>query len=163
MAWPARVTPARGIRKRLAAERHPDDAALMALGIHSITFDCTDSRALATFWAGLLGWNVFYDDDPEVVVAPSFPHPGTGLLFIPVPEGKTAKNRVHLDLQPDSGTRDQTVDAAVAVGAEIVADHRRDDGSGWVTLADPEGNEFCIERSARELGTRRPTAFRITT
>jgi catechol 2,3-dioxygenase-like lactoylglutathione lyase family enzyme len=135
----------------------------MSVRIHNITFDCADARRLASFWSAVTGWHVYYDDDPEVVVAPSYPFDGTGLLFIPVPEGKTAKNRVHLDLQPDSGTRDQTVDAAVAVGAEIVADHRRDDGSGWVTLADPEGNEFCIERSARELGTRRPTAFRITT
>ena len=96
-------------------------------------------------------------------MAPSYPFDGTGLLFIPVPEGKTAKNRVHLDLQPESTTRDETVSAAVAAGASIVADHRRDDGSGWVTMADPEGNEFCVERSAREQGERRPTAFRLTT
>ena len=53
--------------------------------------------------------------------------------------------------------------AAIAAGASIVTDHRRDDGSGWVTMADPEGNEFCVERSAREQGERRPTAFRLTT
>ena len=135
----------------------------MSVRIHNITFDCTDARALASFWSKVTGWHVYYDDDPEVVVAPSYPFDGTGLLFIPVPEGKTAKNRVHLDLQPEAATRDETVAGAVAAGAAIVADHRRDDGSGWVTMADPEGNEFCVERSAREQGGRRPTAFRITT
>ena len=135
----------------------------MSVRIHNITFDCTDARALATFWSKVTGWHVYYDDDPEVVVAPSYPFEGTGLLFIPVSEAKTAKNRVHLDLQPEAATRDETVAGAVAAGAAIVADHRRDDGSGWVTMADPEGNEFCVERSAGELGGRRPTAFRITT
>ena len=81
----------------------------MSVRIHNITFDCTDARALATFWSRLTGWHLYYDDDPEVVVAPSYPFSGTGLLFIPVPEGKTAKNRVHLDLQPESMTRDEAV------------------------------------------------------
>ena len=133
----------------------------MALGIHSITFDCADSRALATFWAGLLGWNVFYDDDPEVVVAPSYPNPGMGLLFIPVPEGKTAKNRVHLDVAPDEGTRDEAVERALAAGATVLADHRKENGEGWVTMTDPEGNEFCIERGAAERGPRASAAYRI--
>ncbi|KRC92808.1 glyoxalase [Terrabacter sp. Root85] len=133
----------------------------MALGIHSITFDCADARALATFWADLLGWNVFYDDDPEVVVAPSFPHPGMGLLFIPVPEGKTAKNRIHLDLEPDEGTRDDAVERALAAGAALLADHRKEDGTGWVTMTDPEGNEFCIERGEAERGLRASATYRI--
>jgi hypothetical protein len=135
----------------------------MSVRIHNITFDCVDARALATFWSRLTGWHLYYDDDPEVVVAPSYPFSGTGLLFIPVPEGKSAKNRVHLDLQPESMTRDEAVTAALAAGASVIADHRRDDGSGWVTLGDPEGNEFCIERSAREQGERQPTSFRLTT
>ncbi len=135
----------------------------MSVRIHHLTFDCADARALATFWSTVTGWNVYYDDDPEVVVAPSFPHDGTGMLFIPVPEGKTAKNRLHLDLQHETLTRDEAVEAAVAAGATVVGDHRRDDGSGWVTLGDPEGNEFCLERSARELEPRPPRAFRIGT
>lgn len=133
----------------------------MAVHLHNITFDCADARALAGFWSTLTGWNVYYDDDPEVVVAPTFPHAGTGFLFIPVPEGKTAKNRVHLDLSPESGTRDELVDTAVAAGATVVGDHRKPDGSGWVTLTDPEGNEFCIERGAAEAGPRPPRQIRI--
>ena len=123
----------------------------MTVSITDITFDAGDARKLADFWATLLGWQVFYDDDPEVLVAPHFPaHGTTTLLFIPVPEGKTAKNRVHLDLQPTDRSRDEQVDQALSLGATLVGDHRNDDGTGWVTLADPEGNEFCIERSVAE-------------
>jgi predicted enzyme related to lactoylglutathione lyase len=134
----------------------------MAVHIHNITFDCADARGLATFWSTLTGWNVYYDDDPEVLVAPTFPHPGTGLLFIPVPEGKTAKNRVHLDLEPTGRTRDELVAVAVAAGATVVGDHRAEDGSGWVTLTDPEGNEFCVERGTAERVSA-PREFRIGT
>ena len=135
----------------------------MAVHIHNITFDCGDARELAGFWSILTGWNVYYDDDPEVVLAPSFPYDGTGMLFIPVPEGKTAKNRLHLDLSPERGTRDELVETAVAAGATVLGDHRNTDGTGWVTLTDPEGNEFCIERGEAERGTPAPRSFRIGT
>ena len=134
----------------------------MAVHIHNLTFDCADAHTVAAFWSTLTGWNVYYDDDPEVLVAPTFPHPGTGLLFIPVPEGKTVKNRLHLDLEPTDQTRDELVAVALAAGATVVADHRSDDGSGWVILADPEGNEFCVERSTMERGAA-PRTFRIGT
>jgi len=133
----------------------------MSVHIHNLTFDCADARALASFWQVITGWNLYYDDDPEVVLAPSFPHDDTGMLFIPVPEGKTAKNRLHLDLSPEQETRDELVERAVAAGASVIGDHRTDDGLGWVTLADPEGNEFCVERSASERGTPAPRTFRI--
>lgn len=133
----------------------------MQLHVHNITFDCADARALARFWSHLTGWNVYYDSDPEVLVAPSYPHADTGLLFIPVPEGKTAKNRVHLDLQPIGLTRDEAVTQALTLGARVLADHRTTDGAGWVTMADPEGNEFCLERSDSERGPRPPEEFRI--
>jgi hypothetical protein len=66
------------------------------------------------------------------------------------PEPKTVKNRVHLDVVPTERTRDEEVARLLAVGAVLVADQRRSDGTGWVVLADPEGNEFCVERSAAE-------------
>ena len=134
----------------------------MRVAIHNITFDCADAHAQAHFWSQLTGWNVYYDDDPEVVVAPRFPHDGTGLLFIPVPEGKTAKNRVHLDLQPQDQTRDEAVARAVQLGATVLADHRTPEGLGWVVLSDPEGNEFCIERSTTERAVG-PQEYRIGT
>ena len=124
----------------------------MAMTVNNMTFDCADARGLAEFWAAMTGWIVFYDDDPEVLVAPHFPATGPTLLFIPVPEGKTAKNRLHLDLQPSDRTRDEAVAQALSLGATLVGDFRKDDGTGWVTLADPVGNEFCVERSAAERG-----------
>ncbi len=135
----------------------------MQMTIHNITFDCADARALAGFWSQLIGWNVYYDDDPEVVVAPHFPmHGGAQLLFIPVPEEKTVKNRLHLDLQPTDLTRDQAVDRAIELGATVVADFRTPEGLGWVTLADPEGNEFCIERSTDERAATAPRTFELS-
>ncbi|MFC5176232.1 VOC family protein [Nocardioides taihuensis] len=134
----------------------------MAVHINNVTFDCADARALAEFWQVVTGWELFYDDDPEVLLGPSYPYDGTGFLFIPVPEGKTAKNRVHLDLAPDDTTRDDLVDRALAAGASVLGDFRADDGSGFVAMQDPEGNEFCIERGRHEVGPRRPRAIRLT-
>lgn len=72
------------------------------------------------------------------------------LLFIEVPNAKQLKNRVHLDLKPENGTRDEELARLLALGAREVEDLRNPDGSGWVVLADPEGNEFCILRSDAE-------------
>ena len=74
--------------------------------------------------------------------------PDVTLLFISVPEPKATKNRVHLDLQPRDRTRDEEIERVASLGATVVADFRRADGTGWVTLVDIEGNEFCVERSA---------------
>nr|WP_324617267.1 VOC family protein [Streptomyces bicolor] len=60
-----------------------------------------------------------------------------------VPEPKAGKNRLHLCLRPDT-SRDAEVERLLTLGASLVADHRRPDGWGWVVLADPEGNEFCV-------------------
>lgn len=123
--------------------------------IHNITIDCADPYRLATFWSQVTGYqedptNPNEPGDPEALLVS--PGGGPGLLFIPVPEGKTVKNRVHLDLRPIDRTRDEEVERVLALGATFVADHRRPDGTGWAVLADPEGNEFCIERSAAERG-----------
>ena len=76
--------------------------------------------------------------------------PFEAMTFAPVPEPKTVKNRVHLDLAPAVGTRDEEVSRVIRLGATQLADHRSPNGTGWVVLADPEGNEFCIERSEQE-------------
>ncbi|KES07126.1 glyoxalase [Streptomyces toyocaensis] len=120
--------------------------------IRHLTFDCTgDPYDLAQFWSALLGRPLADDDkpgDPEALIAD--PEGGPGLLFVRVEEGKTAKNRLHLDLRPTGRTRAQEVARALDLGARLLADRTRPDGKGWVTLADPEGNEFCMERG--ELG-----------
>jgi hypothetical protein len=71
-------------------------------------------------------------------------------LFGYAPEAKSVKNRVHLDLQPDHRTRDEEVERLLGLGAAKVAVHRYPDGGGFDVLADPEGNEFCVLRSAAE-------------
>ncbi|MFI2611348.1 VOC family protein [Kitasatospora sp. NPDC018619] len=121
----------------------------MASLVRHVTIDCADAHALAAFWVealdGTLGEGAEPGDE-EVVVESA----GASLLFIRVPEGKSVKNRIHLDLQPQGRSRDEEVKHLVALGATVLADHRRPDGTGWVTLADPEGNEFCVERSEAE-------------
>jgi hypothetical protein len=120
--------------------------------IRTLTFDCTgDPYDLGLFWSELLGRPLAEDDkpgDPEALLRD--PSGGPRLLFVRVPEGKSAKNRIHFDLQPQGRTRAQEVARALSLGARQMADHTRPDGGGWVTLADPEGNEFCVERG--ELG-----------
>lgn len=134
----------------------------MTVRIRSLTFDCSDAHRLATFWASLLGWHVISDDDPEVMVAPHYPFDGQSLLFIPVPEGKTAKNRVHLDLEPTDRTRDEEVARALELGATMFDDRREPGGPGWAVLTDPEGNELCILRSPGERSEPGPVTVRIS-
>ncbi|MEU9165874.1 VOC family protein [Streptomyces sp. NPDC048424] len=122
----------------------------MASLVRHLTIDCSDAYSLGQFWAAVLDSSLADDDfpgDPEALVKA----PGSTLLFVTVPDTKTVKNRVHVDLQPQDRTRDEEVERIVALGATVVGDHRRPDGGGWVTLADPEGNEFCVERSAAEM------------
>jgi hypothetical protein len=119
--------------------------------IHHVTVDCRDPYGLASFWSQVTGWPVHPDDGPEddeVSLVP--PEHGPDLLFIRVPEPKSVKNRLHLDLMPVGRTRDEDVERLVRLGARVSADHRNPDGTGWVTLVDQEGNEFCVERSAAE-------------
>jgi predicted enzyme related to lactoylglutathione lyase len=137
----------------------------MASSLRNVTVDCSDALKVARFWAEVLGWNVYFDDDPPVLVAPYFPPPrdAPGMLFIPVPEPRTVKNRVHVDLQPSDRSRDEEVERLLELGATIVADHRNDDDSGWVWMADPEGNDLCVERSAAErVASAKPRSFRLT-
>ena len=127
------------------------DSAGGALEIHEITFDARDPHALAAFWAALLEREIRPGDMPQddsVLVVPVTGQPG--LLFLRVPEGKTAKNRIHFDLWPTSTRRDEQVERTARLGATVVDDRRRADGTGWVVFADPEGNEFCVGRGAAE-------------
>ncbi|MEU5725496.1 VOC family protein [Micromonospora sp. NPDC047738] len=122
--------------------------------LRHVTVDCAEPYGLATFWSDVTGWPVSDLDEPgDAEVLIEAPSPVPGLLFIQVPEGKTAKNRIHFDWMPTERTRDDEVERIVALGAKIYEDHRTADGRGWVTLLDPEGNEFCIERGEAERGT----------
>lgn len=86
------------------------------------------------------------------------PSSGHRLLFLEAPDGAKAKqragkNRVHLDLRPRVRTRDEELEWLVARGATVLADLRgvHGPGTGWIVLADPEGNQFCVLRSEAEL------------
>ncbi|EID53106.1 VOC family protein [Saccharomonospora xinjiangensis] len=112
--------------------------------------DCADPAALARFWCAVLDYEVQDEDDGTVTIGPrpdarggSGPSPVPPMLtFAEVPEGKTVKNRLHLDLSPADRGQDEEVRRLLALGAR-----RADVGQGdesWVVLADPEGNEFCV-------------------
>ncbi|MFC3993891.1 VOC family protein [Actinoplanes siamensis] len=118
--------------------------------IRHITVDAHDPLKIAQFWAQLTGYPIEDDSDSEEALLRSPFEQSPGILFLAVPEGKTGKNRLHLDIQPPTGTRDEFVERMLSLGASIHEDHRKPDGTGWVTMRDPEGNEFCVERSAAE-------------
>ena len=129
----------------------------MSLSIQCLCVDTTDPSELATFWEGVLGWRRTYADEDEVVLEPPAGSAEDGvvpdLAFLRVPEAKSGKNRLHLDLRP--------VDHAGEVERlERLGARRVDVGQGadvsWVVLADPDGNEFCVLRAltAEELAER---------
>jgi catechol 2,3-dioxygenase-like lactoylglutathione lyase family enzyme len=119
----------------------------MTSRISHTTFDAHDAYAQSLWWAQVLGWTEDTDDpnlpDHEECLILS-PDRRERLLFINVPDDKVVKNRAHLDLRPTDGTREEEVARLVDLGAVQLGDFRRPDGTGWITLADPEGNEFCI-------------------
>ena len=127
----------------------------MALRWYSIVVDCGDVAAQARWWRDTLGWQVVHEADDEVVLVPGhvtqdevratpWEQVGPGLVFVPVPEGKTIKNRLHLDLAPHTtDDRDAEIARLVERGATVVDVGQQPDVT-WTVLADPEGNEFCI-------------------
>jgi hypothetical protein len=121
----------------------------MASHVHSMTFDALDPYAQALWWSGVLAVAMSPDDypgDPEALLRTDH----GDVLFVQVPDARTVKNRVHLDLEPSDRSRDEEVERVLALGAVLADDQRRPDGTGWVVLTDPEGNEFCVLRSAAE-------------
>jgi Glyoxalase-like domain len=127
--------------------------------ISHTSVDSRDAFAQSVWWAEVLGMIEDPDDpnepgDEECMILS--PDRQIRLLFLDVPEGKSVKNRIHLDLRPNDRTRDEEVARVLSLGATQLADRRRSDGTGWVVLADPEGNEFCILRSDAELAAGQP-------
>jgi hypothetical protein len=126
--------------------------------LKAVCIDCSNPASLARWWADVLEWRVRPysdedltwlrdqgyegpDDDPAVAVDP--PHgAGPTLWFNRVPEPKTVKNRVHLDVYAD-------VDDLQTKGASVLYGHGEQPDTDWAVLADPEGNEFCVFRGDR--------------
>ena len=127
----------------------------MSIRWYSVVVDCQDIVAQSRWWAEALDWRQVYESEDEVILVP--PHAldstreippferGPGLVFVPVPEGKTVKNRLHIDLAPPAnGDQAAEVRRLEALGARRV-DVGQDSGMvSWVVMADPEGNEFCV-------------------
>ena len=128
----------------------------MSCFVAHTTVDCRNAYELSEWWKPVLDY-VDLEDDPNLPGHEEclIRDPATGhrILFIEVPEEKTVKNRLHLDLRPRQAGRDEEVARLLEYGATLVADRRgiHGPGSGWVVLADPEGNEFCVLRSEAEL------------
>src|SRR4051794_11907955 len=117
----------------------------MACRFTELVIDCIDTERIAAFWGGALDWRVTDSEAGGIEIAGP---PGTAphLVFVPVSEKKTLKNRVHIDVNPVGCEQAQEIERLLGLGARRV-----DVGQGeptWVVLADPEGNEFCV------LGTR---------
>jgi catechol-2,3-dioxygenase len=110
--------------------------------IAAIAIDALQPRVVADFWCDVLGWQVVDEDDTVVSIVPgdrSWPT----IDVVKVPEKKTVKNRLHLDLRADGVDTTDELERLLALGAR-----RTDVGQGadatWVVLSDPEGNEFCL-------------------
>ncbi|QFU92150.1 VOC family protein [Amycolatopsis sp. YIM 10] len=123
----------------------------MASKFTELAIDCADPRGLARFWCAVLDYEIQQEDEDGTITigSPEVPEgknrrgpvPPT-LTFAAVPEGKVVKNRVHLDVNATDREQDEEVRRLLELGARRV-----DVGQGdvsWVTLADPEGNEFCV-------------------
>ena len=112
----------------------------MSSSVLGLSIDCGDAAKLAQFWADVLGSSVSPDPSPESAAIDAHGS-APRLAFHQVPETKTVKNRLHLDLiSPQFGTESERL---LALGATRIRDveHGR---ARWTTFADPEGNEFDL-------------------
>ena len=131
----------------------------MSLRWYSVVIDCHDIAAQARWWAGVLDWQIIHEAEDEVGIVPRhmtedwlrttpWEQVGPGLIFVPVPEGKAVKNRLHLDLAPqlddDQAAMVESLIARGATRAEVGQVVGGANKATWVVLADPEGNEFCV-------------------
>ncbi len=121
----------------------------MASRTSNFCIDAADPYAQTLWWAQVLDDHHLPEDDDQEpgdeecgLEGPD----GRYLLFLKVPEPKTVKNRMHICLRPTDRGRDEEVDRILGLGATLVDDLRKPDGSGWAVLADPEGNELCVLR-----------------
>ena len=117
-------------------------AASAITGLVAVAIDCADPEPLGRWWQGLIGGELEVDGDGDAsLTAAGFPR----LDFLRVPEPKTVKDRLHLDLR--TSDVEAAKEQALAHGAVLAPDVY--DGGSWVVLRDPEGNEFCLIRPGR--------------
>ena len=116
----------------------------MTLRLGEIVIDCTDHDTVVAFWLDAMGDYVRSDvNEQYVAIAPTERAIGRpAILFQKVPEAKTLKNRVHLDLRGESMADE--VARLQALGAKVIAERSLGASVRWTVMADPEGNEFCV-------------------
>lgn len=121
----------------------------MSAFIYNVTFDCADPRRLSTFWSAATGYAVTDEGDDFVRLRAPDQRGVRQILFFRVPEPKEAKNRMHVDLA--ARAPEDEIARLLGLGATLVDGHpsdeivwRQGNGTKWVVMRDPEGNEFCI-------------------
>jgi len=129
----------------------------MTSRLANVVIDAIEPRRVADFWAAVLGWRIVEEDADFISIAPA-DGAAPGIDVAPVPERKTLKNRLHLDLRADGTTQEREVERIIGLGARRVDVGQGPDVS-WVVLADPEGNEFCVlSRSVQDLAEDSPNS-----
>src|SRR6516162_7891393 len=111
----------------------------MAAVIKTVTWDCSDALIVARFWASALGSDVDEDSTSDKAYVEAAGWGGPNMWFNRVPEPKTAKNRIHFDLRAPGPIPDE-VARLTDLGATVLRV-----GEDLIVMADPEGNEFCVE------------------
>ena len=116
----------------------------MTLRLGEIVIDCADHETVVAFWLAAMGDYARADvNEQYVAIAPAEPSIGRpAILFQKVPEPKSVKNRVHLDLRGESMAGE--VERLLALGATFIAERTLGESLRWTVMADPEGNEFCV-------------------
>ena len=119
----------------------------MASKVDTVTIDCADASRLAGFWSAALGYEIEdVDDDGALIQDPTAR--GVAVYFQIVPESKSVKNRVHLDLRPPESMAEE-VERLTSLGASG-SRYVEEGGSYWTVMLDPEGNEFCVLRGPKD-------------
>jgi hypothetical protein len=132
------------LKIHLEAARSSGHDHFMGIRIQCLCIDTADPAGIASFWESALGWRRTFEEEDQVCLEPPQDSPEDGiapdLVFLKVPEGKTVKNRLHLDLRP----ADMSAEVArlEALGARRVSIGQGE--VSWVVMADPEGNEFDV-------------------
>ena len=122
----------------------------MGAVLREVVIDCIDARKVAQFWGAALGWEVQEMGESFWMSASGAPFPDLLLVFVPVIEAKTVKNRLHFDVSPVGCDRDEEVIRLESLGATRVDIGQGE--PGWTVLADPEGNEFCVLGRRADVG-----------
>ena len=110
--------------------------------IAQVAIDASDVEVVARFWRDVLGWQELERDEGIISIGPP-DGSGPGIDVIRVPEPKSLKNRLHLDLRADGSSTEQELARLLALGARR-ADVGQAPDVSWTVLTDPEGNEFCL-------------------